>query len=103
MHPIATVLRWSHHAREKGENRVGASRLQQISNVLGVPPSYFFKGAPTAGKKAPVPKVGELSESAIVSFLATREGGALVRAFLAIKEKPIRQALIEFMTGLKAK
>ena len=27
---------------EKGANRVGASRLQQISEVLGVSPFYFF-------------------------------------------------------------
>ena len=30
---------------EKGVNRVGASRLQQFSDALGVPPSYFFVGA----------------------------------------------------------
>ena len=63
---------------EKGMNRVGASRLQQISDVLGVSPFYFFEGA-------------------IVSFLATREGSSLVRGFLAIKQKPIRRALIEFI------
>ena len=38
---------------EKGMNRVGASRLQQISDALGVSPFYFFEGAPTVGKKAP--------------------------------------------------
>jgi transcriptional regulator with XRE-family HTH domain len=31
---------------EKGMNRVGASRLQQIGRVLEVPASYFFEGAP---------------------------------------------------------
>src|SRR5580704_6362848 len=76
---------------EKGTNRVGAGRLQQFSEALGVPPSYFFEGAPTVGKKQPAPQEGELSENTIVSFLGTREGAALVRAFIAIKEKPIRQ------------
>src|ERR1700688_3707510 len=76
---------------ERGANRVGASRLQQISEALGVSPFYFFEGAPTVGKKAPAPQEGELSESAILSFLATREGAALVRGFLAIKLKSIRQ------------
>jgi transcriptional regulator with XRE-family HTH domain len=88
---------------EKGVNRVGASRLQQISDALGVSPSYFFEGAPTVGKKTPAPKEGELSESAIVSFLATREGAALVRGFLAIKEKAIRQNLVGFIDTLKTK
>src|SRR5258708_40229763 len=88
---------------EKGANRVGASRLQQISDALGVSPFYFFDGAPTVGKKAPAPNEGELSEGAIVSFLGTREGAALVRAFLAIKQKPIRQSLITFIGTLSGK
>jgi|SRR5580692_1533523 transcriptional regulator with XRE-family HTH domain len=88
---------------EKGTNRVGASRLQQFSEALGVPPSYFFEGAPTVGKKQPTPQGGELSESAIVSFLGTREGAALVRAFMAIKQKPIRQTAIVFLETLKGK
>ncbi len=31
---------------EKGTNRIGASRLQQIAMVLGVPVEFFFDGAP---------------------------------------------------------
>ena len=88
---------------EKGANRVGASRLQQFSEALGVPPSYFFEGVPSAGKKTPAPKEGEISENTIVSFLGTREGAALVRAFIAIKEKPIRQNAIAFLETLKGK
>jgi transcriptional regulator with XRE-family HTH domain len=88
---------------ERGANRVGASRLQQIADALGVPPFYFFDGAPTVGKKIPAPQEGTLAESAIVSFLGTREGAALVRGFLAIKEKPVRQNLIGFIDALKTK
>ena len=88
---------------EKGMNRVGASRLQQISVALGVSPIYFFDGAPTVGKKISAPKEGELSESAILSFLATEEGAALVRGFLAVKQKSIRHNLVEFIGTLKTK
>jgi transcriptional regulator with XRE-family HTH domain len=88
---------------EKGVNRVGASRLHQFSDALGVPPSYFFEGAPSGGKKQPAPREGGLPEASIVSFLGTREGAALVRAFLAIKEKPIRQGVITFIDSLKSK
>src|SRR6478672_7051744 len=31
---------------EKGANRIGASRLQQISQILQVPVSLFFEGVP---------------------------------------------------------
>jgi transcriptional regulator with XRE-family HTH domain len=82
---------------ERGANRVGASRLQQMSEALGVTPFYFFEGASTIGEKAPRPIEGELSERAILSFLSTREGATLVRGFLAIKQKPIRRALIDFI------
>jgi len=86
---------------EKGTNRVGASRLQQFSEALGVPPSYFFEGAPSVGKKQAAPQEGGLSEDAIVSFLGTREGAALVRGFLSIKQKPVRQNVIAFIDTLK--
>jgi transcriptional regulator with XRE-family HTH domain len=35
---------------EKGANRVGASRLTQIADVLGVPIPTLFDGAPTAAQ-----------------------------------------------------
>src|ERR1700733_5418770 len=33
---------------EKGTNRIGASRLQQIAHILQVPVEFFFEGAPGA-------------------------------------------------------
>src|ERR1700749_4595042 len=40
---------------EKGTNRIGASRLQQISQILQVPVSFFFEGAPhLPGHGAPI-------------------------------------------------
>ena len=33
---------------EKGTNRIGASRLQQMSHILQVPVVFFFEGAPNA-------------------------------------------------------
>jgi transcriptional regulator with XRE-family HTH domain len=32
---------------EKGTNRMGASRLQHLSQILQVPVPFFFEGAPT--------------------------------------------------------
>ncbi|MHA1554094.1 MAG: helix-turn-helix domain-containing protein, partial [Alphaproteobacteria bacterium] len=37
---------------EKGTNRIGASRLQNISTVLSVPVSFFFEDAPATPLKA---------------------------------------------------
>src|SRR3978361_1543464 len=33
---------------EKGTNRIGAPRLQEIPKPLNIAPSYFFDGAPTS-------------------------------------------------------
>jgi transcriptional regulator with XRE-family HTH domain len=56
---------------EKGANRIGASRLQQISHILQVPVAFFFEGAPnlhrSTDKDAPSP-------SYVSDFLATPEG-----------------------------
>src|SRR6266481_7102226 len=38
---------------EKGANRVGASRLTQIADTLGVPIPTLFDGAPTANHQPP--------------------------------------------------
>ena len=48
---------------EKGTNRIGASRLQQISHILQVPVAFFFEGAPnhrgaSAGRHARCPVSG---------------------------------------------
>jgi transcriptional regulator with XRE-family HTH domain len=52
---------------EKGENRIGASRLQQLCRILEVPVAFFFEGAPRVlGLPEPteagaeVPEAGQL-------------------------------------------
>src|SRR5436190_20683985 len=38
---------------EKGTNRVGASRIQQISEILEVPVSFLFDGGPSGMARVP--------------------------------------------------
>src|ERR1700734_1642049 len=65
---------------EKGTNRIGASRLQQISRTLNVPPSFFFDGAPlqdeqTGENGATQFAVAEPSNSTfVIDFIASAEG-----------------------------
>src|ERR1044071_6986211 len=57
---------------EKGTNRIGASRLQQISDILQVPVSFFFEGAPSLPGQSEASGVSEVPSPAYVSdFLAT--------------------------------
>jgi transcriptional regulator with XRE-family HTH domain len=81
---------------EKGTNRIGASRLQQISNILQVPVSFFFDGAPDIGTRP-----NELSEAPsplyVADFLATSDGLALTRAFMRISDSKLRRKIVELV------
>jgi transcriptional regulator with XRE-family HTH domain len=81
---------------EKGTNRIGASRLQQIAHVLQVPVSFFFEGAPHASGHA-----GGMSEApspAYVSdFLATSDGLSLTKSFMRIKNSKLRRRIVDLV------
>lgn len=91
---------------EKGANRIGASRLQEISKILGVPPSYFFEGAPASASdmSANLPTdAGDLASSAMVTdFIATAEGIQLNKAFVRIKDPQVRKRIIDLVIALAA-
>src|SRR5439155_23514456 len=72
---------------EKGTNRISASRLQHISNILQVTVPFFFEGAP--GQREVVATSDYVSE-----FLATSAGLALIKAFIRIKDAKLRRAIV---------
>jgi transcriptional regulator with XRE-family HTH domain len=81
---------------EKGANRIGASRLQQISNILQVPISFFFGGAPHLPGQAA--GMGEPPSPAYVSdFLATTDGLSLTRSFMRIKSGKMRRRIVDLV------
>ena len=59
---------------EKGTNRISASRLQRISEVLQVLPEYFFDGAPHV--EGMIETKGAPSVADISDFVASSEGQA---------------------------
>jgi transcriptional regulator with XRE-family HTH domain len=81
---------------EKGTNRIGASRLSQISQILQVPVAFFFEGAPTLHaqpdgmREAPSPAY-------VADFLATSEGLALIKAFTRVKEAKLRRRIVDLV------
>lgn len=87
---------------EKGTNRVGASRIQQIAEVLQIPVSFLFEGGPTSlpGKE----NFGEGASPAYVSdFLATSEGLALTRAFTRIGDSKLRRSIVDLVEQIAAR
>ena len=81
---------------EKGTNRIGASRLQQISLILQVQVSFFFEGAP-----APPGMRGGFAEEAspeyVQSTLSTSDGLALVKAFSKIESARLRRRVVDLV------
>jgi transcriptional regulator with XRE-family HTH domain len=84
---------------EKGTNRIGASRLQQIARVLSTPVSFFFEDAP--GAPANSPGLAEPpSTSYVVDFLSSSEGIQLNKAFVRIKDARVRRRLIDLVRAV---
>ncbi|WP_428032302.1 helix-turn-helix domain-containing protein [Ancylobacter sp.] len=84
---------------EKGTNRIGASRLQNISQVLGVSVSFFFDGAPTMGGEV-AGFAEDASPAYVADFLASSEGLALTRAFLKITDGKVRRRIVDLVEAL---
>src|SRR5580698_6276938 len=91
---------------EKGTNRIGASRLQQISRTLNVPPAFFFDGAPLSDDPALENGAAHLAvaESAsstfVLDFIATAEGLHLNKAFARIQDPKVRKRIIDLVASL---
>jgi transcriptional regulator with XRE-family HTH domain len=88
---------------EKGSNRIGASRLQLASQVLGVPVNYFFDEAPANGLGAP-----GFAEAATPSYAPHGAAGAgrdadaaaLLAAFRRVKDAKLRVRIVELVEAM---
>jgi transcriptional regulator with XRE-family HTH domain len=83
---------------ERGANRIGASRLWKISEVLGVPIGFFFDGL-TGGSD--VAEFAEDDQLPIVyDFINSSDGVALAKAVSQIKNKAVRRQILELARSL---
>jgi transcriptional regulator with XRE-family HTH domain len=78
---------------EKGTNRIGASRIQQIGKALEAPASYFFEGAPDGWEGEATSQISR----AQLELLSTREGKLLVGSFARITDAKIRHSFVGLM------
>lgn len=86
---------------ERGANRVGASRLYDLSRVLDVPVSFFFEDIAASG--ALEPGAGGLAEAAEgyeADPMLKRETLELVRAYYKITDPHIRRRLFDLAKAL---
>jgi len=84
---------------EKGTNRISASRLQQVANLLQVPVAFFFDGSPDPTKPARnARKIAIPAEAS--GFLATSDGLRFAKAYMQIKSRKIRDSIFQLVEGL---
>src|SRR5437763_2317890 len=76
---------------EGGANRVSASRLSQIANILGVPISYFFNDLEPDGAE---PSAHEREARERLQRPETIE---LIRAYYAIADQRMRHQFLEMV------
>jgi transcriptional regulator with XRE-family HTH domain len=83
---------------EKGVNRIGAGRLQQLGGILQVPVEYFFEDAPQIfpGKRK------EPAEDYVQEFFATKDGLTLTKAFSQIKQPSLRHHFVRLAQAIAA-
>jgi transcriptional regulator with XRE-family HTH domain len=70
---------------EMGTNRIGASRLQQICNLLEIPVAFVFEGSPGLTRFENSPP------QYFVDFMSSAEGARLVEAFGKITDPERRR------------
>lgn len=86
---------------EKGTNRIGASRLFQLSQILDVPVQFFFEDAPLSGNARGAAMAAGFAESKteafLLDFLNSRDGLELNRAFVKITNPKLRKRVVEMV------
>ena len=75
---------------EKGVNRVGAARLQQIATALDVPVTFFYDGDSKA------------REVESLLFLDSAFSLRLLRAYSKIKDQTVQRQLVSLMESIAA-
>jgi transcriptional regulator with XRE-family HTH domain len=79
---------------EKGVNRIGAGRLQRISEALEVPISFFF------GNQNGTSSRDQGASESVFGFMQTSGSVRIVKAFHKIKSRKARQLLVEMAEEL---
>ncbi|MCF6199651.1 MAG: helix-turn-helix domain-containing protein [Hyphomicrobiaceae bacterium] len=85
---------------EKGTNRIGASRLYHISQILDVPVQFFFDDAPLAVNQSADGMSEPKMENFLYEFISTRDGLELIRAFVSIADPKVRKRVVDLVRTL---
>lgn len=94
---------------ERGANRMGASRLHQMSRLLNVPVAWFFEELPgplhprfgfSENKQAPLEGAPPQGAAPDVEILQRRETLDLIRAYYSITDPKQRRKVFELVKSM---
>ena len=86
---------------EKGVNRIGASRLYELSRVLDVPIQYFYEDAHLQSGEAPPGGFADGDGTAYVAdVLGSRDGLELNKAFARISDPSVRRSIVDLVKSI---
>ncbi len=82
---------------ERGINRIGAGRLYEVAEILGVPISFFYEGMD--GIQVPAEN-GSEKPAAVMDFLSSNEGIQLSTAYMGIKDVKVRRKILDLVRSI---
>lgn len=87
---------------EKGANRIGASRLYLIAEILNVPVQSFFEGADAVIQDAPGAYAGAEDETVkkYEEFIRSPGGIELCKAFVSIDDPTVRKRIVALVKSV---
>lgn len=85
---------------EKGANRIGASRLWDISCILEVPVRFFYEGLQPEPGQTAEGFAEEAQPDFVLDFVQSSEGVQLIKAFVQIKDDNVRRGIVNLTKTL---
>jgi transcriptional regulator with XRE-family HTH domain len=82
---------------ERGINRIGAGRLYEVAEILGVPISFFYEGMDGVQVSA---EAGSEKPAAVMDFLSSNEGIQLSTAYMGIKDVKVRRKILDLVRSI---
>jgi len=87
---------------ERGSNRIAASRLFEMAQILDVPVAYFYEDLIGGPRRYAENSMRNSEASRVIEFATTSEGFALIRAYSSVTDTGARRHLLQLIRATAA-
>ena len=85
---------------EKGVNRIGASRVYEMAQLLSVPVQFFYDGVGGDGAAAPQGFAEGDAPHPVMELVSSPEGVQLCRYFAAIRDPQVKKRVLDLVKSI---